>query len=211
MEVPYNPLDKEHLAGSIGDALLAKPCGPLPPESTFLGAGIYAIYYSGPFPAYAPFSSEECDSPIYVGKAIPAGGSTGFDLVAEVGPVLYGRLREHADSVTAAENLELSDFKCRYLVTDSIWIPLGESLLISSFRPAWNKPLTGFGNHDPGGKRRTGTRSRWDTVHPGRWWAWVEEATPRPETADQLLELLDPQRELGADASVADEDSDVET
>ena len=50
-EEVFNPLDKTHLAESVGDHLLKRPVVPLPPEP-FRGAGIYAVYYKGPFAAH---------------------------------------------------------------------------------------------------------------------------------------------------------------
>jgi hypothetical protein len=71
----------------------------------------------------------------------------------------------------AVENLKLSDFFCRYLAVDDIWIPLGENLLIETFSPIWNKLIDGFGNHDPGKGRHQGKIPAWDVIHPGRVWA----------------------------------------
>ena len=48
----YNPLDKLRLGESVAKALLARPISPLPPTDSFIGAGIYALYYAGKFPAY---------------------------------------------------------------------------------------------------------------------------------------------------------------
>lgn len=156
-EPPYNPLDKKNLGISVADALLARPVYSLPPENRFVGAGIYAIYYVGNYPAYAPIAERNRDglfeAPIYVGKAIPAGARRGGGLGVTTGPVLFRRLSEHAQSIAQVENLELSDFLCRYLVVDDIWIPLGESLLIERFVPVWNSTIDGFGNHDPGSGR----------------------------------------------------------
>lgn len=60
--------------------------------SPFKGAGIYAIYYEGDFPPYAPISRKtETEIPIYVGKAVPAGARKGnFGLDTDPGPVLFG-------------------------------------------------------------------------------------------------------------------------
>ena len=154
-EPPYNPLDKHNLGVSVADAILQQPVQPLPPSRAFTGAGIYAIYYVGGFPSYAPVAAHNRDNrfswPIYVGKAVPAGARKGgFGLGISPGTVLFGRLKEHAKSVNQAKNLDLGDFSCRYLVVDDIWIPLGESLLIERFSPLWNKSLDGFGIHDPG-------------------------------------------------------------
>ena len=190
---PYNPLDKKNLGGSVADAMLESAVHPLGGLEPFNGAGIYAIYYTGDFEAYKPLAAKNRDSrfeaPIYVGKAVPAGARKGnFDLDADPGTVLYKRLKEHAESVSAAENLRLEDFFCRFLVVDDIWIPLGESLLIAKFAPIWNKLIDGFGNHDPGKGRYQGMRSKWDTLHPGR--AWAAKCAMRGETELQIITEL---------------------
>ena len=151
----YNPLDKLRLGESVAKALLAHPVSVLPPAEIFVGAGIYSLYYTGAFTPYRRIAEKNAGdkwtAPIYVGKAVPAGARKGgYGLGESPGEVLYRRLREHSESIDQAENLSLSDFKCRYLIVDDIWIPLGESLLISMFSPLWNQILDGFGNHDPG-------------------------------------------------------------
>ncbi len=186
-EQPYNPLDKQHLGESVAQALLEKAVAPLPPDS-FQGAGIYAIYYVGNYAPYQPLTAANCDAqwqkPIYVGKAVPAGARKGgFGLGADPGKVLWKRLKEHADSIALAQNLQLADFACRYLVVDDIWIPLAESMLISRFEPLWNKLVDGFGNHDPGKGRHQQKKSAWDLLHPGRPWAERLQANPL-STAD---------------------------
>jgi Eco29kI restriction endonuclease len=192
-ETPYNPLDKKNLGTSVADALLARPIGPLPPSERFVGAGVYAIYYSGDFPLYARLSATLRDPktaiPIYVGKAVPLGarkGGLGFD--AEAGPVLFNRLTEHSESIKQTKNLSSQHFSCRYLVVDDIWIPLGESLLIEGFGPLWNRVLDGFGNHDPGKGRYQQQKSSWDVLHAGRTWA--ERLQPNLRTEHQLTELV---------------------
>lgn len=172
---PFNPLDKTNLRESVAETLLQQIPEPLPPEP-FIGAGVYAIYYHGPFKLYAEIVNHNHENlhdwPIYVGKAVPAGARKGgFGLGADPGQVLYKRLAEHAASIEHAKNIELSDFLCRFLVVDDIWIPLGEALLVETFSPLWNQKLDGFGNHDPGKGRYNQQRSPWDTIHPGRPWA----------------------------------------
>ena len=186
---PYNPLDKKNLGASVAEALLGRKPQPLDKLPTFHGAGIYAIYYQGDFDAYKRITEQNRDAdpvaPIYVGKAIPAGGRKGG--VAPEGSktkALCNRLREHADSVNAARNLDIEDFQCRYLVVDDIWIPLGESLLIAKFAPIWNTLIDGFGNHNPGKGRFEGMRPKWDVLHPGR--AWAEKCQNRADTAAQI-------------------------
>ncbi len=133
MTKPFNPLDKRNLGVSVANAMLDRPVVLLPPEP-FEGAGIYAIYYTGPYSAYERIANKNklgCHLPIYVGKAVPAGARKGgFGLGLKPGRALFNRLREHAESIEQAANLDLSDFRCRYLVVDDIWIPLGESLLV---------------------------------------------------------------------------------
>jgi hypothetical protein len=197
-EQPFTPLSRLNLARSIETEMLGRPCVALPPPR-FEGAGVYAIYYGGSFPDYAPISQSDCVAPIYVGKAVPRGGRTGGLLEGAVtGTPLWGRLREHGDSIAQAVNLEQSDFRCRYLVVEDIWIPLGENLLISHFRPLWNsRVLEGFGNHDPGAGRRNSRRSPWDALHPGRSWAdrlqpaSLSEAEIRQRVAEFLAEPED--------------------
>jgi len=192
-EKAYNPLDKKNLGVSVADAMLAKSVSPLPPEQPFIGAGIYAIYYCGDFPAYQAISAKNknggFNAPIYVGKAVPAGarkGGLGLDIPP--GQVLYSRLCEHAKSIEQASNLNLKDFFCRYLVVDDIWIPLGESLLIETFTPVWNRMVDGFGNHDPGSGRHKQQNSPWDVIHPGRHWA--ARLQPNARTPEQIFDAL---------------------
>jgi len=186
-EQSYNPLDKVHLGESVVRALLERPVVVLPPSESFVGAGLYALYYAGDFAAYRPIAEQNRPNawtmPIYVGKAVPAGARKGgYGLGMPAGDVLYRRLCEHASSIQQTTNLALSDFRCRYLVVDDIWIPLGESLLIAMFVPLWNHHLDGFGNHDPGSGRYNQRRSAWDEMHPGRPWA----AKLRPHLRSQV-------------------------
>ena len=95
----------------------------------------------------------------------------GFGLGLDPGQVLFKRLCEHANSIDQATNIDLQDFRCRFLVVDDIWIPLAESLLIEMFLPLWNRKIDGFGNHDPGKGRYEQQKSAWDVLHPGRPWA----------------------------------------
>jgi hypothetical protein len=174
--IPFNPLDKKNLAASVAEAILASPIHSLDNLTAFEGAGIYAIYYSGRFPPYAEITKHNRGNnktaPIYVGKAVPAGTRKGEGARSGVvGRPLFSRLQEHAESICAISNLDITDFTCRFLVVDDIWIPLGESLLIARYSPVWNSLIDGFGNHDPGSGRYNGLRPRWDVLHPGREWA----------------------------------------
>jgi len=188
--IPFNPLDKKNLGASVAEALLSREVHPLGKLTSFDGAGIYAIYYTGTFEAYRQVSKFNTDGkfalPIYVGKAVPPGARMGAGTGTAVGKVLYKRLKEHADSISAVTNLNIEDFFCRYLVVDDIWIPLGESLIISRFTPVWNSLIDGFGNHNPGKGRHAGMRPRWDVLHPGREWA--QRLAERPESQQRVAE-----------------------
>lgn len=187
--IPFNPLDKKNLGSSVAAALMAQPPKRLGDMRSFHGAGIYAIYYTGKFTPYAAIASRnqglEPELPIYVGKSIPVGGRKSTALPdTSKSKALVSRLREHADTIAATGNLNLADFLCRHLVVDDIWIPLGESLLITQFSPLWNSLVDGFGNHDSGAGRYKGLRPRWDVLHPGRLWA--EKCQPRQETEQNI-------------------------
>ena len=166
---PYNPLDKTNLGTSVATALLEEPVRPLADCKGIVGAGIYAIYYVGGFPLYAPVRAanqgNEFSQPIYVGKAIPKGGRKGgLGKDASRGKALSSRLGQHGTSISQSSNLDLSDFSFRYLVVDDIWIPLGENMLIELFKPVWNMVVDGFGNKDPVRRRATQHRSSWDVL-----------------------------------------------
>ncbi|EMD1658382.1 Eco29kI family restriction endonuclease [Pluralibacter gergoviae] len=188
--IPFNPLDKINLGASVAEALLTKEIHPLCDLPIFEGAGIYAIYYTGDFHAYRYLSRLNMDDkfllPIHVGKAVSTGARMGGNLESATNKVLFKRLKEHADSIQAVQNLKIEDFYCRFLVVDDIWIPLGESLIIARFTPVWNSLIDGFGNHDPGKGRHASMRPRWDVLHPGRIWA--ARLADRPETAAQIAQ-----------------------
>ncbi len=171
---PYNPLEKRRLAESIVRELLTGEPEPLGDLLPFIGAGIYVIYYRGRLALYKPLADlnrNELVRPIYVGQAVSPGGRKGGFSEITNSPALFTRLSRHGSSIRQAENLDITDFMCRFLVVDEFWISLAESLLIESYQPLWNIAVDGFGNHDPGSGRHQGKRPSWDTLHPGRPWA----------------------------------------
>lgn len=198
---PFNPLDKGNLGASVRDALLHKT--PVPMSNLlekagtryvnrFSGAGIYAIYYVGAFPAcraiVARNANGQFSQPIYVGKAVPQGSRKG-GLIDEgaLSDALFDRLRIHAQTLIEAENLDIADFFYRYLAVDDIWIPLGETYMIETFRPLWNKILDGFGNKTPGKRRSAQYMSLWDTVHSGRGFVQELNLPKHPKSLQEIL------------------------
>jgi hypothetical protein len=188
--LPYNPLAKENLGESVANALLRTEVAQLNDVADVVGAGIYAIYYIGPFSLYGPIVTRNAGQrflqPIYVGKAVPEGarkGGLGFD--AGSGTSLRARLRDHATSIRQTD-LQLSDFYYRALTVDDIWIPLGENVLIERFQPLWNRVIDGFGNKTPGKRRATQQRSSWDALHPGRKFVQELSLAPHPLSVEQI-------------------------
>jgi Eco29kI-like restriction endonuclease len=200
--VVFDPSNPEVIGKLIGDTMLEQPRGPLGSTLRFYGSGVYAIYYTGDFPAYEPISGT--DTPIYVGKADPA--ILDARTPVEQGERLYGRLNgDHARSIRQAEDhakvklaavepwIKLSDFECRYLVVRSAWQRTAEDYLIGRFKPIWNDEVGicfGFGKHGDAPTTRANTRSPWDTLHPGRPWATREGNLPNPLTAEQIIERI---------------------
>jgi hypothetical protein len=167
---PFNPLDLEALTKVFITELIERPCVALTgvARDRVLGPGLYALYYAGDFAPYGPISAAGCDWPIYLGSALPSGSRTGITERRAGKPPLLERLERHAASVSYAENLEAEDFGARWVEVDEPFIILGEILLLRWYRPLWNSTVAGFGAKVVGGRRTSGRRSRWDTLHPGR-------------------------------------------
>ncbi len=168
---------KEYVLGQhVIDALMARPVIPLDAVPEVEDTGVYAVYYTGDFPAYRPLAEANRDGkfamPIYIGSAprmIPLDdAATKLRAVFALSPLL----REDARSIEQAENLKLDDFHCRYVIAPAYLSPLGESLLIKRTHPLWNTIITGFAQHSPHEEPGASHRSMWDTLHPGRAWAF---------------------------------------
>ena len=167
------------------------PVHALPPPESFLGTGVYAIYYTGNNPTYKKYAEMNRLSysyPIYVGKAVPKGwrqarvSDTGFDQSKG----LFNHLLEHSRSIGIAQGLELQDFMCRFVIFEgasSDIISTIEAALIKLNMPLWNTAVDGFGNHDPGSGRYEQAKSDWDVIHPGRTWAERRKGTHAEESA----------------------------
>lgn len=191
MSKPYNPLEKGNLGESIAQAILKSPVRPLADTARLSGAGVYVIYYTGKLAWYKSVSdankADRFGQPIYIGKAIPKGGRKGgvSEDAAAKGTALRDRLGQHYSSVNEADNLNAADFFYQCLVVDDIWIPLGENMLIEQYKPVWNRVIDGFGNKDPGNRRKDQYRSPWDVIHPGRGFA--DKLALNPRTADEIV------------------------
>ena len=159
------------------------------PLAAFDGAGVYTLHYVGEFPAYAGMHDSD---PIYVGRANPPGGRQGRQAAAKPNRALHERLSKHARSIEAVENLDLEDFRCRWLVLDPVWIGLTEQVMIAEAEPLWNVVVSGFGINAPGWGRGQQARSQWDTVHPGR--PEVSHLPNREEGAADILATISAHR-----------------
>jgi hypothetical protein len=155
------------------------PVHTLPPPESFLGTGVYALYYTGRNPLYkryAELNRLSYDYPIYVGKAVPKGWrqARSSDNVLNQSRELISRLREHSRSITLGDGLSLEDFMCRFVIFEDVGsdiISTIEAALIKLNVPLWNTAVDGFGNHDPGSGRYEQAKSDWDVIHEGRAWA----------------------------------------
>ncbi len=155
------------------------PVHTLPPPESFLGTGVYAIYYTGKNPMYKKYAELNRLSysyPIYVGKAVPKGWRQArvSDNQDGQSKELFSRLREHSRSIVITEGPDLQDFSCRFVIFEdasSDMISTIEAALIKLNMPLWNTAVDGFGNHDPGSGRYEQAKSDWDVIHPGRSWA----------------------------------------
>ena len=181
---PHNPVDKKNLAEGIVRRISLQPARPMPPDTPFIGAGVYLLYYVGSADLYAPVAGLNKDEkfalPIYVGKADPKGTRKGARLDPKPGPAIFQRLGQHADRIQATKNLKIKDFYFRFVVLDYVWIRLGEAGLIDHYRPLWNALLDGFGSKIPGSNRAKQKRSAWDTIHPGVGWPELTSAGKHP-------------------------------
>jgi hypothetical protein len=169
------------------------PVHELPVVESFLGTGVYALYYTGDYESYrryADINRLAYNFPIYVGKAVPRGWrqSRTSDSALTQSRELFGRLCEHARSIEVADGLSLDDFACRFVIFEeggSDMISTIEAALIKINKPLWNTSVDGFGNHDPGKGRYEQAMSDWDVIHEGRRWAKKCNGTHRDRDSIQ--------------------------
>lgn len=165
----FDPLAVENVGVTLAVELLQQPAVEFPPSVRFKGAGVYALYYNGDNPAYAPLVALDrgrCIYPAYVGRAQRENLNQGFNPRPSTKGELFKRIKKHFDSVKQTRSVNTADFKVRYLVLKPAYISLAESVLIMAFRPPWNG--MGLGSNVTGGIRMAGKGSLWDSLHPGR-------------------------------------------
>jgi Eco29kI restriction endonuclease len=184
----FDPSDPLLIGELIAKTLLTQEVHPLASLKRFYGSGVYAIYYTGDFKAYSPIKNTE--TPIYVGKVDPS--SADARTPEEQGDKLWARLtKDHAKNIKLAENLNIDDFNCRFLVVKSAWQSTAETYLINWFKPIWNSEINicyGFGKHGDDPKTRVNIRSPWDELHPGR--SWAKDSPPYPKGADGIIRQI---------------------
>jgi hypothetical protein len=171
------------------------PLYALPPVS-FNGAGVYGLYYIGDHPLYAKLASinqPPTARAIYIGKAVAPGWRTGRSISAGKAE-LWRRLNEHGRSIQQSIDLQLADFRCRFIILNGnegdLVVPI-EAALIRKYQPLWNTVVDGFGNHDPGRGRYNQAVSEWDILHPGRpWAARLLGVSPRREDIVTKVQLF---------------------
>jgi hypothetical protein len=198
----FDPSNPNVVGRIVGLTMIAQTRKPLANVERFYGSGVYAIYYNGEFPGYAPISKRE--HPIYVGKADPADPAA--KTAMEQGDRLANRLNDHRKNIAkAATTLKLDDFEYRALVVQTGWQSAAENYLIHLFKPIWNSEIDlcyGFGKHgdDPG--TRANLRSPWDTLHPGRDWAHrdpnMKDARPKERILEDIRQHLAKHPPLGS-------------
>ena len=193
----FDPGNPDTAGRLVALALLAQERVPLARVAKTYGSGIYAIYYSGDHPDYAPVSGTE--TPLYVGKADPK--KTDAKTPRDQGPQLFGRLADHRRMIktveafaaerNAAHSLHIDDFTCRRLVCVTNAQLVAERHLIHLFRPVWNSEIKvcwGISMHGDGIKR-SNDRPPWDVIHPGRPWTQKSSLTDSMP-ADEIREKL---------------------
>ncbi|MFG2302388.1 Eco29kI family restriction endonuclease [Actinacidiphila glaucinigra] len=177
----------ENLGRSVEAQLLSCMPESLDDVSPIYGSGIYALYYCGSNSLYAEISSPDCRIPVYVGQARPTGVRKGTADEKPDATTLWDRIYEHRQSLSQVYDLDVKDFRVRYLVAIEAFVSIAERVMIRHYRPVWNSIVDGFGNHDPGANRRKDSfRPPWDELHPGRWWSHSDNMPTPSKTSAEL-------------------------
>lgn len=198
----FDPLALENIGVTLAVELVEQPLHDLPPQK-FVGAGVYALYYTGKHSAYSQLVAMNNQGgtryPVYIGSAVRENAKQGFNPRPTTSTRLWTRLTHHAKSIQGAVHdpaFRLDDFQCRFLVLNDAHITLAESVLIATFRPAWNG--MGFGSKVVGGPRSKQKASLWDALHPGRIGRPAGDAARQLEAQDKIAECI---QKLGVPAT----------
>jgi hypothetical protein len=216
----YSPTFQSVIAEAV-EFFQKTPVSRLPPDGTFQGAGVYALYYHGPFEPYAPIAGANRSGsvqPIYVGKAVPPGHRKGREYLSAT-TALRDRLNQHAGSIRSGRNIELEDFTCRFAVLGGAEVDLIGGLeagLIRHCRPLWNGGIEGFGLHNVGKERLNQDKNYWDVLHPGRRWAdkytgFVADIETVRQAVTNFFTLTPSQQEALAEQKLFEEDENDST
>jgi hypothetical protein len=206
----FNPAGFDVIAHVMATALMAQPARPLSNLPKEMGSGIYALFYKGDLPFYAALKGGNV--PVYVGSASPGYNRDGSP--KNDNQSLASRVGEHLSSIQDVEtavarpvceaatglerrgNLSVADFEYRILMVSQGWELAAEQYLIRYYRPTWNKETkrpvgtgtlcTGFGKHGDSSGTRGNKRSKWDTLHPGREWAYDDKAKNNDMSPEEI-------------------------
>lgn len=173
------------------------PVHQIPLVERFMGAGVYALYYTGTNDHYlrlAEANRLSYDFPIYVGKAVPKGWRQARVAISpsKNSNELHSRIREHTRNIDIGHGLQHADFQCRFVIFEETGVDMistVESNLIKLFRPLWNTAVDGFGNHTPGAGRFEQAKSDWDVLHPGR--AFADKCKGNPSSIETVHRKID--------------------
>jgi hypothetical protein len=154
------------------------------PRGRFTGPGVYAISFIGRVGLYEALPTSKI--------LLYAGMSDGRTRkAAKSSATVRTRLNHHAASIHKT-GLGLDNFAFRIVMVEkgdyaAVLPATIESRLISTYTPIWNVAIDGFGNNGVGGKRTTGCKSMWDTLHPGRSGASKRECFTREKLISDLM------------------------
>lgn len=205
---PFDPLAVENVGVTLAVELVEQQLHALPPAERFAGAGVYALYYLGNHPAYARLVALDGGEgggkyPVYIGSAVRENVKQGFSPRPTSQARLWTRLGHHSESIREVQDagldagFRLEDFRCRFLALNDAYVTLAESVLIATFRPAWNG--MGFGSKVVGVRREGQIPSLWDSLHPGRGGRPAGNVEQRTKAEAKIQESIDKLSELPSD------------
>ena len=163
----FNPLSESVLARTIRQELESRVMERLMPVEVLRGRLVEALYYLVRFWLYDGINDPALNIPLYVGRAQAGSSRMGKKIEGLKTDKLWKRIEKHAQSINASENLELSDFRVRYLVMSDVLSPWADRAA-SGVRPSLEWRTDGLGSNAHGAGRSEQQMSKWETLHPGR-------------------------------------------